>query len=41
MMDRTLPDTEAITVPVPMAEVAVEDQHKAFPVPDISHFVVQ
>jgi hypothetical protein len=41
MMDKTLPDTEAITVPVPTAELASEYRYSAFPVTDISHFVVQ
>ncbi|KAJ5478278.1 hypothetical protein N7530_003787 [Penicillium desertorum] len=40
-MDKTLPDTEAITVPVPTAELAPEYRYSAFPVTDISHFVVQ
>lgn len=39
-MNETLPDSEAITVPVPSVNVAAEDQYKAFPVADISHVVV-
>lgn len=40
-MDETLPDSKAITVPVPLVNVAVEDRYKAFPLADISHVVVQ
>lgn len=40
-MDETLPDSNAITVLVPMAEVTAEERSKAFPVADITHFVVQ
>lgn len=40
-MDETLPDSKAITVPVPIVNVAAEDRYKAFPVADISHVVVQ
>ena len=40
-MDKTLPDREAITVPVPIVDVATEDLYKTFPVADISHIVVQ
>ena len=40
-MDETLPDHEAITVPVPTVNLAAEDRYKAFPVADIFHVVVQ
>lgn len=39
-MDETLPDSEAITVPVPSVNVTAEDRYMA-PVADISHVVVQ
>ncbi|KAJ5963549.1 uncharacterized protein N7479_003425 [Penicillium vulpinum] len=40
-MDETLPDSQAITVPVPIAEVTTEDKYRACPITDASHFVVQ
>lgn len=40
-MDETLPDSKAITVPVPSVNVVAEDRCKAFLVADISHVVVQ
>lgn len=40
-MDETLPDREAITVPIPTIDVTTEDRNKATPAADISHFVVQ
>ncbi|KAB8214178.1 hypothetical protein BDV33DRAFT_196333 [Aspergillus novoparasiticus] len=40
-MDETLSNSKAITVLVRMAEVTAEERSKAFPVADISHFVVQ
>ncbi|KAJ5824595.1 hypothetical protein N7447_006935 [Penicillium robsamsonii] len=38
-MDETLPDDQAITVPVPSVEITVEDQFKALLLKDITHFV--
>ncbi|RAK95543.1 uncharacterized protein BO80DRAFT_450116 [Aspergillus ibericus CBS 121593] len=40
-MDPTLPNSKAITVPVPTITLTSEDQHKTIPVTDITHFVVQ
>ncbi|KAE8401950.1 hypothetical protein BDV37DRAFT_285210 [Aspergillus pseudonomiae] len=40
-MDEALPDNEAITVPVLLAEVTAEERSRTFPVADITHFVVQ
>ncbi|KAJ5257686.1 hypothetical protein N7524_009242 [Penicillium chrysogenum] len=40
-MDETLPDSKAITAPVPIVDVATEDRHKSVLAADITHFVVQ
>lgn len=40
-MDETLPDHEAIIVPVSTVKLAAEDRYKASPVADICHIVVQ
>lgn len=40
-MDESLPDHEAITVPVPTVILAFEDRYKEFPTDDICHVVVQ
>ena len=41
IMDESLPDHEAITVPVPTVILAFEDRYKEFPTDDICHVVVQ
>ncbi|RDH31153.1 hypothetical protein BDQ94DRAFT_160744 [Aspergillus welwitschiae] len=41
LMDETLPDDKAITVPVPAVDLTVENRFQALNVADISHFVVQ
>ncbi|PLB43291.1 hypothetical protein P170DRAFT_481240 [Aspergillus steynii IBT 23096] len=40
-MDETLPDDKAITAPVPIVYMAVEDQYKSVQAADLTHFVVQ
>ncbi|KAJ5800867.1 uncharacterized protein N7518_002935 [Penicillium psychrosexuale] len=40
-MDETLPDHQAITVPVPSVNITVEDKFKSFLLSDITHVVVQ
>lgn len=40
-MDESLPDHEAIIVPVPTVILASEDRYKEFSTDDICHVVVQ
>jgi hypothetical protein len=40
-MDETLPDRDAITVPVPTVDMTTEDRLFALSTTDITHIVIQ